>query len=464
LINNSLIYLIVRLGNGLLAIATLAIFSRLLSPSDYGFYALVMSAGAVLSSVLFQWLEFAIARFYPSSYENPDEIVATITYWFWASTALAAMFCIAGILFHATINVDPVMVILLFFLTVALGRYTLVLQIVNSQSAPIYYGMLSWFKSLFALLAGVWLISLGKGSNGALVAFIGALIFSVIVVNPKPKIGLPEIRVNSYISSDMFKYGLPMVITVLASSIVDVADRFIIGKMLGISNVAPYALAYDFLQLIIGPAMHIFMLTSFPNIVTLFDRNEKVAVSICVRKLGANLLGYGLPLVLILSFLSKDICIVLLDGRYQQKAEVMLPWLSVAIYLGVFKSYFLDLVFQLHQATKIQVYLSFFMAITNLGLNLFLMPRYGLIAAAWVAMITYLFGAIASWFLGRKLFQLPNLIDVFLKTGLVCIILALVMWFMGSFVGVAWLIFKIIFLLLIYFLLEFTIDTRGVRN
>jgi len=54
LIRHSIFYFIVRVGNGVLAFVALAAFTRLLSPEEYGAYALGMSVATVTSGVLFQ--------------------------------------------------------------------------------------------------------------------------------------------------------------------------------------------------------------------------------------------------------------------------------------------------------------------------------------------------------------------------------------------------------------------------
>jgi O-antigen/teichoic acid export membrane protein len=54
LIRHSIFYFIVRVGNSVLAFVALAAFTRLLSPEEYGAYALGMSVATVTSGVLFQ--------------------------------------------------------------------------------------------------------------------------------------------------------------------------------------------------------------------------------------------------------------------------------------------------------------------------------------------------------------------------------------------------------------------------
>jgi O-antigen/teichoic acid export membrane protein len=54
MIHHSFQYFIVRAGNGVFAIATLAVLTRFLSPAEYGVYALGMAIASVVSTIFFQ--------------------------------------------------------------------------------------------------------------------------------------------------------------------------------------------------------------------------------------------------------------------------------------------------------------------------------------------------------------------------------------------------------------------------
>lgn len=461
---STLTYFIVRLGNGLLAIATLAVLSRLLSTSEYGVYALYMSAGAVLSSIFFQWLEFAIARFYPSYLDNPKKIMATVTRGFWLATALVAFFCIAAFFMHEILRIEPLMIGILFFLIVGLGRYTLTLQIINSQNSPIQYGVLSWSKSLISLIAAIVLINHGMSERGALFGFVAGLMLAVMVIKSENRISWPFGSLGGQFSVEMFRYGLPLSLNIISSSMVDVADRVMIGGLLGVTFVAPYALAYDFVQFSVGPFMNVFILTTFPSIVRFFDNNDYESTDKHLKTLGNNLLIFGLPLVFILCVLCEDISIFMFGIKYQQEVTILLPWLAIAIFIGVFKSYFLDLVFQLHHATKYQVYIAVLMAIVNIVLNLVLLPIYGVIAAAWSILAAFSLGAIVSWVIGRQLYILPNLSDVFFKMIFSSGIIFFAMYLMTALNGFIWMLLKLILIFILYVVMAFTLDMLGCRH
>ncbi|HEY9218170.1 MAG TPA: oligosaccharide flippase family protein, partial [Phenylobacterium sp.] len=56
-------YLPVNIVQGVVGLATLAAFTRLLTPSQFGVYALAFSVMSLLHTIVFTWDEAAMARF-----------------------------------------------------------------------------------------------------------------------------------------------------------------------------------------------------------------------------------------------------------------------------------------------------------------------------------------------------------------------------------------------------------------
>src|SRR5262245_58899499 len=73
---NSIVYFLSRGGGGLLTVATLAVFTRIMSPPEYGLYALGITVATIASSLLFQWLCVAVGRFYPVFLDRPGVLLA----------------------------------------------------------------------------------------------------------------------------------------------------------------------------------------------------------------------------------------------------------------------------------------------------------------------------------------------------------------------------------------------------
>ena len=460
----TLSYLIFRFANGILAILTLSYFTRLLNSFEYGAYAIFVTISLTTSSIFFYWLTESIARFFPNHHQNPSEISTVIAKWFWTSTAVASALFIAAFPLCEKYKLSPIMFFAIFVLTVAHGRYSMVMQITNSQNSPIRYGLLSLSKSVLTLLFGVVLIKCGLGGHGALIGFLVGIVFAILIFEPQPRIGYAIGKVNSKISTNFIRYGLPLTFSCLGGILVDFVDRLMIGSIIGVSSVAPYAIAYDFIQLTMGPVLNVIMLSTFPLIVKTYDSGKYEESNKYLHDLGVNIIAFGLPLVVGVVCLSEDISKSLFGKGFFQESAMILPWLTVAIFVGLFKSYYLDLAFQLRHSTKYLGYIALIMAVVNILINLLFLSRYGLIAAAWATLGAYLVGAFMSSVIGRHLLPMPCLNQVLLKCISASFVMAFILYLMSSLDGIFWLIAKVLIASSVYGVLGLALNIAGCRR
>ena len=464
LISHSSIYFIVRAGNGIFAIATLAVFTRLLSPAEYGIYALGMAIVTVASAICFQWLSVAIGRFYPMHLDDPANVLEVAARGFWIAAAAATLLFLGALPLHEVLGVDPALIGILFLITVMLGRYTLSLQLANTQAAPVRYGFLSWAKGGGSLLVGSILIFYGMGYWGALLGFLAGLVLAVRGFSLRPCAEKKFARDDIRLSVEMLRYGRPLTLNFLAIVVVDVVDRFLIGKFLGIAYVAPYAAAYELVQQFIAPTMSILFLAAFPMIVKAFESDGKEATYIHLHALGRKLLAVGLPAAVGVGIFANEISEHIFADGYRQGAAAIMPWLATSTFIGAFKSYFFDPMLQLRHAVKYQGYIAMLMATINITLNILLLPRYGVIAAAWATLSAFTVGALASWIACQSMFPMSTLISVFWRSAVACAVMVLVSYLLPSSSGLMPLLGKVAAEIVTYAVMVAVLDMRGCRE
>src|SRR5947209_16418624 len=98
LLSHTAVYLVARGVPGVVAFAATALYTHLLTPQDYGRYALVLGTAGLLNALLFQWLRLSLVRYLPAYQESPGTLKGTllgatllITALLGAVTALAAL-------------------------------------------------------------------------------------------------------------------------------------------------------------------------------------------------------------------------------------------------------------------------------------------------------------------------------------------------------------------------------------
>ena len=445
-------------------IATLAVFTRLLSPHQYGVYALNIAAASVASAILYQWLNVALNRFYPAHRDSPGAIIRVATRGYWIITAITALLFIAAVPFHRKLGEDPTMLGILFLVTVALGRYSMMLQVANAQGLPLRYSLLSWAKNGISFLAGLVLILCGAREEGALVGFLVGLLIATFVFNPlRGSKALPA-AVGDRLLTEMFHYGLPLALTFSALMIVDSIDRFMIGWLSGASAAGPYAAAYDLVQQMIGPMMNVIFLAAFPMIVHVFEHEGEASSRIKIRASGCAVIAIGLPAACALGVLSGDISETFFNNGFRQASAQIMPWLAFAIFIGCFKSYYLDLAFQLQHSTKYLGYIAVLMAVVNVLLNILLLPHYGILGAAWATLAAFSVGAVASWSVGKIVFSMPSMVRDFSKCAAACVVMSTALYALPPSNGLVGLFAKMILGALAYLVMAWVLDVADCRD
>lgn len=401
LFKQSLIYFLIRAINGVLALGTIYIFTRILSAEQYGFYALGIASIGLFASVLFQWIAVAVSRFYAAHLIKPDILLSEAYRLFVRVAAVALAGTAICVIWPPTPAVTPLLALAVGIGAVAMGLHSLGLQVANARGEPRRYGLLTASRGALALVAALIFVQAGLGGIGAVFGAAVASLVSMIFFGAHC---LANTRHNnSNLRRQMVAYGLPLTLTYLAIMVLDVSDRFMIAWWMGPSAVAGYAASYDLTQQTVGVALNVFFLASYPRITVAWEAGGVQAARQAMVPLSHAMLLVA-PLVAGLFIgLADDITQLVLGSAVQPDAARVMPWVAFAIVIGCLKSYFLDIAFQLAKVTHMQLRITVMMAVLNVALNIVLIPKFGVVGAAMSTAAAFSSGAVLSWWFGRRL-------------------------------------------------------------
>jgi O-antigen/teichoic acid export membrane protein len=100
---------------------------------------------------------------------------------------------------------------------------------------------------------------------------------------------------------------------------------------------------------------------------------------------------------------------VIVGPELRDGARLVLPWIAVGGAIGGIKSFHLDIAFHLSRFSRGLLAASATAAAGNILLNLLLIPRFGIVGAAWASLLSFVLGASVSALLGRRVFSMPPL-------------------------------------------------------
>ncbi len=410
-LRHTITYLGVRAANGVIALASLAVLSRLLSAEQYGRYALGIAIIGAASTILFQWLNTAASRFHAAHAAAPQVLVAGVARQ-WLIVAAGAgvpTLLLAGGLVVLGRQEQGLFVLVLGVGVLSMGWFNLQLQLANARGEPGRYGKLTTARAVGALSLTAVLLLAGGGTGAALGAYAAAALLVCLALGTPVLRALRTATRDPGLQGQFLRYGAPLAMTYVCTMATDYTDRFIIAAWHGPAAVAGYAAGYDLAQQTAGAALNAFYLAAFPMLAATWERAGADAARSGLGKLAGRLLLAAALIASLFIVLAQQIAAVLFGAEMRGDAGLIVPWVAAAVAVAGFKSFVLDIPFQLLKRTSTQLAVNIVMMASNVTLNLLLVPSQGARGAAMASLVSFSLAACLSYWLGRRSGLMPAL-------------------------------------------------------
>ncbi len=405
------IYGIGNISTKLIGFILLPIYTnpKYLSTAEYGIWAMLEVTSQILIGVIALNLPLAMLRW--ASSEKKIEKQKSIIFTAIVGTILIALIALAFLLpsnvFFSKIifGTDKFAeYFTLLFVVVALGIYNgIPLNIIRIEEKSIFYVSITTIKFLIVLLFNIYFVvyqhesveGIIKGQLlGEVFIALSTLLFALKSAKPK---------FDNLIFLEMLKYGMPLVFSAIATFAIAFGDRYILLHFLNEAKVGIYSLGYKVAGIINMLILQSFQLGFLPIAYKkLGEKDEKPFFS-------KVLTYYAIVLVfaaLGVSIFGKEILEIFAKSDDYFLAASVIPVIAFAFALkGV--QYNFALVFHYTKKTYINAVIVVVSAVFDIVLNFALIPRFGIMGAAYSMFASILFMAIVSLFLGRKIYPIP---------------------------------------------------------
>lgn len=398
----SLAYFLSRGVSGALAVASISLFARLLGPEGYARLALTVTMSAFVAGVLIQPLHQSLGRFLPRP--GGAGIVPTLGRGLLLACVAAAPLALA--LEFAPDHWLPAGVPLLaLLLGASQGVFDFGAQYCSSTLQARHYGRLYLLKAVLVPVLGVLAWRLGGGASGAAVAMALSFLVATLIAAREPWLRVLRGRIEARYLPELRRYALPLGTALLVGVLLQWSDRLILAANVPHASLGGYSAAGDFALQGFGLLFSALHLAWFPRLVAAWERSRAEAQGLLDRyvQLSACLL---VPAALGLTLVAGDVVEVLLGPAYAADAARVMPLLVLAAALNGVRGYFSDLALHLTQAMRRQSAIVGVCAAASIGANLLLVPSFGILAAAWVAIASNLLGLGLSLAAGRGVLRL----------------------------------------------------------
>ncbi len=422
-------YLLARGVPGVLNFLAIAIYTRLLSPEQYGAYTLTIATVSAVDALLLHWLRLALLRFLPRANKDASGTLPTILrIYLLISLGVSVVAVAVGWL----IIDDPLtrqLIVLGAGLFVVQATFELTVERERSELSPRRYGLYSGIKSVVALGVGAGLAAAGLGAVGLLIGLTAALILPLITLGGLTRWAGALRGYDPILARQIAIYGLPLAATSALAFLISSSDRFMLAGMIDTAAAGQYAVGYDLAQFTLGLLLNIVNLAAYPLIVAAFENDGVAATRTMLRWTLRLMLLIGLPATIGLAVLAPNVAHVLIGSDFESAAVMIIPGIAAAALLFGLKAFYFDLAFQLSGNTIKQVWVLIVTALLNIGLNLWLIPAVGILGAVYSTVAAQIIAILLSWWLGRGSLQVPlpdaTTLPIVFATGVMLAVLLL---------------------------------------
>lgn len=390
----SLVYGLGGLASKLLGFVLLPVYTRFLSPAEYGVWSLLLITGSITATIAQMGLGSAL--FMEVSYREENRRAAE-------GSALLAILVAAGALAAAgSIFAEPLSQAVFGRPEYArLLRLVLYASLLGSVDVVLLArlrieGRAGLFSTIavarFALAAALniyFIVGRRAGIEGlALASLYTATLFSagyiaVLVVRDGIAFSPNAVR-------RMLRFGLPLVPANLAGMILVSGDRYFIEYYTSSTELGLYSLGYN-IGLIINLAVQALQLAWPAHMFTLAKRPDAPRQFARLLTYYSTIFG---ALCLVICVFTREALIILATPQFYGAAKVVpLIAFSYVLYGAVFMT---NTGLMLKEKTKYVAIFTAGAAIVNLGLNAVLVPRFGMMGAAWATIAAYAFLLVAQ--------------------------------------------------------------------
>lgn len=403
LFRHSIYYLLARGLPGLISFSSFAVYTRILDAGEYGRYAFVMAGVSLVQVIAFQWLQLVASRFA----SDPEQalqrgVMRHILALYLMVGGFAAFSGFALALLWPDSAVRPLIAVAVPLTLVQVWlQLNLLVAAVRLDLGR--YARMTGCSSIIALLMGASLAYAGFGALALMTGLTVGAAFSWLLFGQAPWKG---IRPNLPSRTDLreyFAYGLPLIAIFAMAWVISSSDRMLISIFLGEKANGVYAVGYDLSQQSLGLLLSIVNTAAYPLALRQMEENGPQAAGAQLARNGELIITLALVASAGYIALSPLLAKLFIGKEFQAGAVSVMPWIAAVAAVEGIKAFYLDIAFHLTKQSRMQVVTVFIGAVANLMLNLFLIPRHGILGAAWATLASISLAALASGFVGRSL-------------------------------------------------------------
>jgi len=423
-----LAYIPVNLANIIVSFGTIVILTRLFNSEEFGRYALAIITMQFVHMGLFTWLEAAMARFQARA-EREDDVSSHLKTLYSYATALGA----AGFaMIMIVLWVLPLSETVKTLMAVALAStvfqifFNLGMEAHKAAHRIKRYSFTYSTQMILSFTLGIMLILATPLREVApFIGIIIALAITLVIDLPFMLKRMKGGKFQTAKANTYFRYGMPICISLLLAYALNSADMYLIAGLMeeGATAAGQYNAGYNLANRSLEILFIWISMAATPIAVTLMEKEGIERSRDIMKDYGASLLWIAMPAATGIALVASEFGFILGESVRAEAVTVM-PMIAFAGVLNGLISYYAQRAFMLSGKTSMFMWAMVPPVVLNIGLNIWLIPIYGLMGAVYATIISYALGFVLTIAVGRRFYPLPIPIRATLEIGFACVCMA----------------------------------------
>lgn len=409
LLNQSAIYGISAIVDPLIRFVMLPLYTRYLTAEDYGTLALTGVVGMFLTSVIGLGVSSGMMRFYfqYKTKEEQDEVITTVIIYTLVSSAvyLVVFLSLEPFVSHILFSVkeSPVyynLVIIGTIIQIAGNRLYSTLRAEERAKAFTTFSVTSLVLQ-FGLNI-LFVVGFKRGVQGILEAGVISGILTIIMLTPIAVRG-KRFRFSMFKLKEILSFSAPLVPAAISHIVLNLSNRYFLDYFISKKEVGLFQLGVGLSNVLAIVITKPFKIAWPPYMYSVSEKDN-------AKEIYRNVLVYYVFIAfwagLAISVSAREALIILTTPPFYSSYKIV-PLIIVSLILfGMMEI----LVAGIHitKKTKYVSYIFMMAAVINLGLNYWLIPRYGMYGAATATVLTFLFMNVSYFIYSQKLYPVKH--------------------------------------------------------
>ncbi|MBI6546613.1 MAG: oligosaccharide flippase family protein [Cyanobacteria bacterium NC_groundwater_1444_Ag_S-0.65um_54_12] len=385
---------------------TMPILTRLFSPEEYGTWGVLNTIVGIMTMILILGADSAYSRYY-FEYRSQSErqrLTSTCLIFLVIWTFLGVLVALLSVrqislLVFQTSNHWHLLAIALPGIPIALLNL-ICSQALRNQFKARLYAVLNLVSGLVGILFTIIGVLFG-GLSGILVGTV----LSAVVMLPVRLFSIRQLLILTFSWQDLgflLRYGVPLVPASIAYWVFQGSDRILLGRLSSLEQVGLFTVAAT-ISGILYMLSGVFSTAWNPHAIYIHESEPDRAPVVFGQMLRYIIVCFG-GLAVVLSVFAPELTGLLSDKRYVQAAAAVGP-LTLAMVAQASIQVTASGI-SLQKKTHYIMVLSWLAAFANLALNIVLMPKWGMIAAAWSTAVAYLLLSVSYFTVSQRLWPI----------------------------------------------------------